>query len=157
MTDTSASLELFEISRLQARYGDVVTRRAWAELDELFAPDAPVTIDTRTGQVIDLAGPAAIGAFIAKAIERFEHFEFALLNAVADLDPGGETATGRVYIWEIRADQGTGRWTNAFGVYADRYRKRDARWVFAQRSYSSLARTGAEVGILEVLGLPPDL
>ena len=39
-------LELFEISRLQARYGDVVTRQAWDELEALFAPGAPVTIDT---------------------------------------------------------------------------------------------------------------
>ena len=65
--------------------------------------------------MIELVGAAAVGAFIAKAIERFEHFEFAMLNAVADLDEGGDTATGRVYIWEIRADRGTGRWTNAFG------------------------------------------
>ena len=46
-----------------------------------------------------------------------------MLNAVADLEEGGETATGRVYIWEIRSDRGTGRWTNAFGLYADRYLK----------------------------------
>ena len=150
----SSSLELFEISRLQARYGDVVTRQAWDELEELFAPDAPVTIDTRAGQVIELVGAAAVGAFIAKAIERFEHFEFAMLNAVADLDEGGETATGRVYIWEIRSDRGTGRWTNAFGVYADRYAKQGERWVIAQRSYSSLARTGPD---LEVFGMPPGL
>lgn len=148
----SDSLELFEIGRLQARYGDVVTRRAWAELDGLFAPGAPVTVDTRTGQVIDLTGGAAVGAFIAKAIERFEHFEFALLNAVADLDEGGETAEGRVYIWEIRQDRGTGRWTNAFGVYQDRYVKLGERWVFARRAYSSLARSGPD---LEVFGFPP--
>ena len=148
----SPSLELFEISRLQARYGDVVTRQAWDELEALFAPGAPVTIDTRTGQVIELVGAAAVGAFIAKAIERFEHFEFALLNAVADLDEGGETAEGRVYIWEIRQDRGTGRWTNAFGVYQDRYVKLGERWVFARRAYSSLARSGPD---LEVFGFPP--
>ena len=86
-----------------------------------------------------MAGGAAVGAFIEKAIERFEHFEFALLNAVADLDPSGDAATGRVYIWEIRQDRGTGRWTNAFGVYEDRYVKLGERWVFGQRAYSSLA------------------
>ena len=149
MTD---SLELFEISRLQARYGDVVTRRAWEELDALFLPDASVTVDTRTGQVIELAGGPAVGAFIAKAIERFEHFEFALLNAIADLDPGGDTATGRVYIWEIRQDAASGRFTSAFGVYQDRYAKVRGRWVFAQRSYSSLARSAPD---LEVFGFPP--
>ena len=102
--------------------------------------------------MIELVGAAAVGAFIAKAIERFEHFEFAMLNAVADLDEGGDTATGRVYIWEIRSDRGTGRWTNAFGVYADRYTKQGERWVIAQRSYSSLARTGPD---LEVFGMLP--
>jgi SnoaL-like protein len=147
----SSSLELFEISRLQARYGDVVTRQAWDELEALFAPGAPVTIDTRTGQVIELVGAGAVGAFIAKAIERFAHFEFAMLNAVADLDEGGDTATGRVYIWEIRADRGTGRWTNAFGLYEDRYTKLGERWVIAQRAYSSLARTAPD---LEVFGFP---
>jgi hypothetical protein len=145
-------LELFDISRLQARYGDVVTRRAWSELDDLFAPAAPVTVDARTGQVIEMAGGAAVGAFIEKAIERFEHFEFAVLNAVADLDPSGDAATGRVYIWEIRQDRGIGRWTNAFGVYEDRYVKLGERWVFGQRAYSSLARTAPD---LEVFGFPP--
>ena len=151
---TDPRLELFEISRLQARYGDVVTRRAWAELDDLFAPDAAVTVDTGTGQVIELSGGAAVGSFIAKAIERFEHFEFALLNAVADLDPSGDAATGRVYIWEIRQDRGSGRWTNAFGVYADRYVRAGERWRFGRRAYSSLARTAPD---MEVFGFPAGL
>ena len=101
--------------------------------------------------MIELVGAGAVGAFIAKAIERFAHFEFAMLNAVADLDEGGDTTTGRVYIWEIRADRGTGRSTNAFGLYEDRYIKLGDRWVIAQRSYSSLARTAPD---LEVFGFP---
>ena len=36
------------LGRLQARYADVVTRRAFAELVDLFRPDATVTIDTVT-------------------------------------------------------------------------------------------------------------
>ena len=34
--------------RLQSRYADVVTRRAWPELHDLFLPDTPVHIDTGT-------------------------------------------------------------------------------------------------------------
>ncbi len=150
----SATLELFEISRLQSRYGDVVTRQAWGELDDLFTPEATVTIDTRTGQVIELVGGGAVGAFIAKAIERFEHFQFAILDAVADLDPAGDAASGRVYIWEIRADRGTGRWTNAFGLYEDRYLKRDGRWRIAGRAYRSLARTAEDATKLDSFGTP---
>jgi hypothetical protein len=148
----SDSLELFEISRLQHRYGDAVTRRAWDELAAMFAPEAVVTLDMRTGQVLELVGGPAVGAFIAKAIERFEHFQFALLNAVAELDPAGDAATGRMYIWEIRQDAATGRHTNAYGLYQDDYRKVDGRWVFARRAYATLARTASD---LEVFGYPP--
>jgi hypothetical protein len=148
----SDSLELFEISRLQSRYGDAVTRRAWDELEAMFTPEAVVTLDMRSGQVLELVGGPAVGAFIAKAIERFEHFQFALLNAVADLDPGGDTATGRMYIWEIRQDAATGRHTNAYGLYQDQYVKLDGRWLFGRRSYATLARTAPD---LEVFGYPP--
>ena len=45
MTDVSGvtdpRLELFEISRLQARYGDVVTRQAWDELEGLLRAQQP--------------------------------------------------------------------------------------------------------------------
>src|SRR5207247_2092854 len=94
-------LDHYAISRLQASYGDVVTRRAWQELDSLFLPECPVRLDLRNGRTIEHVGPEAIGSFIAAAIERFEFFEFAVLNAVVNAVEG-ETASGRVYIWELR-------------------------------------------------------
>ena len=42
-------LDYVGICRLQAAYADAVTRRAWSDLDALFLPDAPVTVDTVTG------------------------------------------------------------------------------------------------------------
>ena len=54
----------------------------------------------------------------------------------------GDGASGRVYICELRHDR-EGRWTEAYGLYRDRYVRRDNVWRIAERWYSSLARRGA--------------
>ena len=142
-----------EIRELQAAYGDAVTRRAWEELVPMFRPDCPITLDLRDGRTIEHVGPEAIGAFIAGSIERFEFFEFALLNSVVDVVSAGAPATGRLYMWELRQQEG--RWSNAYGLYRDRYeRSDDDRWVFAERRYASLARTTLD-GTTEVFPIPP--
>lgn len=129
------------ITRLQAAYADVVTRRTWAELEPLFVPDAPIHVDTVSQPVIELVGAAALGTFIADAIERFEFFEFVILNTVIKVETGDAgTADGRLYMVELRQDAATGEWSNAFGVYHDTYRLVDGAWRFAERHYQSLAR-----------------
>lgn len=132
------------LQRLVSRYGDAVNRRVWGELDELFLPDAPVRVDTVTNPVVDLVGPSAVGEFIGGAIERFEFFEFATLNLRIDLYPEGraDSATGRLFMCELRQERDNGRWSNAFGVYHDDFRRVDGRWWFSRRRYQSLARTG---------------
>lgn len=136
-----SALDEFAIRRLQSTYGDVITRRAWAELDDLFVPDAPIELDLRRGEPLRLEGAAALGRMVERAVERFEFFEFALLNSVIDLVDGGN-ATGRLYMWELRQVAESGRWTNAFGLYRDAYaRGDDGRWRIASRRYSSLARS----------------
>ncbi len=135
------------IRRLQAAYADTVTRRVWPEFVDQFVPDAPVHIDTVTNPAIDLVGPGAVGDFIGAALERFEFFEFTILNAHLELRTGGDldAAQGRLYICELRQEAATHEWTNAYGVYRDDYRRVEGRWLFARRSYQSLARTGGEV------------
>jgi hypothetical protein len=145
------ALDVLAISRLQSAYGDVVTRQAWHELIPLFRPDCPVRLDLRDGRVLEKVGPEEIGAFIAASIERFEFFEFAVLNAVVDV-LSEDTATGRVYIWELR--QESGRWSNAFGLYQDTYQRIDGQWVFAERHYSSLARSAPDGNGMEVFPVP---
>ncbi len=133
------TLEYIAITRLQAAYADVVTRRAWPELEPLFLEDAPIHVDTVTQAVVELVGPRALGEFVGSTIERFEFFEFVILNTVIDVGPDG-TAHARLYMVELRQEQGSGEWSNAFGLYRDRYVSVDGGWRFAERHYQSLAR-----------------
>jgi len=148
-----SALDELAIRRLQAAYGDAVSRQAWDELGPMFAPGAPVELDLRDGTARRFDGGEAIAAFIAGSIERFEFFEFALLNAVVDV-VGDDEATGRLYMWELRQEAGTHRWTNAYGLYRDRYARLDGRWVFAERRYSSLARTAPGGDGMVVFDIP---
>ena len=143
--DTAA---LVAVQRLQAAYGDAVTRRAWTEVAALFEPDAAVHIDTRTRAPFSVEGPAALVDFIEGSLEQFTFFEFAILNSVVDVD--GDDGWGRVYICELRCDA-AGEWTQAYGLYQDRYRRTDGDWRIAGRRYSSLARTGPRI---EAFDLP---
>ncbi|MFM7068798.1 MAG: nuclear transport factor 2 family protein [Actinomycetes bacterium] len=149
------------ISRLIDGYADVVTRRAWEELHELFLPTCTVHIDTVTGAPRTLTGPAEAGTFIAGAVERFSFFEFVVLNRRIELRVGGDPdgASGRIFMREQRQGAVDGRYTSAFGCYRDRFARVDGRWWFAERRYRSLARTaadGAEAD-LEVMPWPDDL
>lgn len=139
---TAETVDYVAITRLQATYADVVNRRAWAELSDLFRPDALVRIDTVTRPAIELRGPAAVGDFIGPAIAHFEFFEFVILNSVVTID--GDRATGRIFMCELRQDRESGRFTRAFGRYEDTYVRHDGRWWFATRDYRSLARSGRD-------------
>lgn len=143
-----ATASLLAVHRLQAAYGDAVTRRRWDEVAALFEPDATVHIDTRTRSPFTVDGPGALVEFIERSLEQFSFFEFAILNSVADVD--GDDGWGRVYICELRCDA-EGTWTEAYGLYQDRYRRTGDDWRIAGRRYSSLARTGTRT---EAFDLP---
>jgi hypothetical protein len=141
--------------RLLSSYADVVTRRAWPELTDLFVADATIEVDTVTAAPRHFAGPVVLGEFIGAALERFDHFQFVVLNRVFDVDdadPG--VARGRVFISEIRREKATGEWSTTYGLYQDSYRRVEGRWWFADRRYRSLARTGRNEG---AFGLPDGL
>ncbi len=151
---SSETDDVVALWRLQSAYADVITRRAFDELDALFVRDAPIRIDTVTAPPRRIIGSEAFGQFVAQAIERYDHFAFVILNTVVDLDPSApDRATGRIFMCEIRHDRTTDTWQNAHGRYEDEYVRLDGRWRFAARSYRSMARTGPD-GI--ILGLPAD-
>jgi hypothetical protein len=144
--------DVVAVWRLQAAYADVVTRRAWPELAELIRADASIEVDTVTAPARRIVGPDQLGEFIAAALERFDHFEFVVLNRVVDID--GDTARGRLHVSEIRRDAATTEWSTTYGMYQDAYRHVDGRWWIAGRHYRSLARTGTNAG---AFGLPAGL
>lgn len=143
------------VRRLQHAYADVVNRRAWPEMTHLFMSDASVTLDLRAGVPLHLSGGAEVGEFIAGAIERFEFFEFVILNAhIAFPDgPTAGSAVSRLFMSEVRQDRADGRWTTVYGLYHDRYTFDSGRWRFAERRYHSLARTARD---LDAFPLPSD-
>jgi hypothetical protein len=146
------------ITRLQSAYADIVNRRAWAELTEIFRPDATVSIDRRAGDPLVLDGPAAVGEFIGGAIAHMDFFEFVILNVTVNLRRGGEAdrAAARMYMCELRHERDLGRRTTAFGVYHDEYVRVDGTWFIAGRTYHSIARTDIEHDDrdLDVFGFP---
>ena len=147
-----AALDELAIRRLQAAYGDAVTRRAWDELPAMFRPGCPVQLDLRDGQVMEHEGADEFVQFVARSVERFEFFEFVVLNAVVEM--AGDAATGRLYMCEVRQDAETARWSTAYGLYRDRYERLDGRWLFAERRYASLARTAPDGQGMRVFPVP---
>src|SRR5258708_5772399 len=131
MTETDDVVSLW---RLQARYADIITRRAWPELHDVFRPDTVVELDTVTSPPRALVGPEEVGTFVADAIERFDHFEFVILNTVVDI-ASDTRAAGRIFMCEIRHDRELDTWPIAYGCYEDSYTRVDGRWWFAERRY----------------------
>jgi hypothetical protein len=148
------ALDALAIMRLQGRYGDTVTRQAWDELVPLFLPGCPLRVDRGDGSIVEQVGPAAIGRFIADAIAHFEFFAFTIVNTMVDVGADGVTASARLYIHELRQERDTHRWTDAYGLYRDTYRKDDGCWRFATRDYSSIARTSATRDCMDVFPIP---
>lgn len=148
------SLDELAVRRLLGAYGDAVTRRAWDEVVAMFVPGCPVELDLRDAGTRRLEGGEAVAAFIGGALERFSFFEIALLNVVVDVDPEGGRATGRAYTWELRQLADGDRWSDAFGLYRDRYVRTDDGWRFAERRYATVARTAADGASRDVFDIP---
>ncbi len=137
------------IQRLLATYADAVNRRAWSEFSELFLDEPPIDITPSAQEPLQLAGPDALGRFIADAIERFEFFQFVFLNSRLEIRLGEDAASGRNFMCELRQDRSSGRWTRVFGVYHDRYRRIEGRWWFEHRTFHALAATGRDNAVFD--------
>lgn len=140
--EVAESVDHLGVTRLLSAYADAVTRRDWDTLAGLFLPDCVVHLDLVTRPAQEVVGPDAMAEFVSGAIDRFEFFEFVVLNHHVDLWPGGDraAATGRVFMCELRQLHGATRRTDAFGRYDDSYAKVDGRWRFAGRRYRTMAR-----------------
>ena len=142
------------LRRLQNHYGDVVTRRAWSELADVFRPDCALHLDLGDRSATHV-GPLKIGEFIASAIAHFSFFQFVILNTVVELDEGAGRAAARMYIHELRVEAEGGRRTDAYGVYHDLFeRDETGRWWFSHRHYNSFSRTAPADASVDQLVFP---
>jgi SnoaL-like domain len=152
------SVDTVSIQRLIAAYADMVTRRVWSELSDVFAPDAAVVLDLRNNGTMTIDGPAQLGEFVGRSLEQFDFFEFVVLNLHIMLHAGGDSdrATGRLWMSEIRQFASNGMWSTIHGLYRDEYARDDSApygWRIAGRRYQSLARTNRSV---ETFPIPTD-
>ena len=154
-TELRETLDWVAIRRLHARYADVVNRRAWPELADLFLPDAVVRVEMPRQDPVEAVGPAALGAFIDAAVKRFDWFQFVVLEARIEWPAGGpdDEALGRLYMVELRLDAKTGQETKAFGLYQDRYRRTAAGWRFAARRFQPTTWSGRDLSTLPLPAL----
>ena len=141
------TVDYVAVSRLQHAYADIATRRAWDELDEIFVADIPIVVDLRDREPYRFSSRDAFKDFVSAAVDRFEFFEFVLLNTRVYLSHEGDpdTAVARMYMSELRQDHVELRWTAVYGVYHDRFRRVDGQWWFVARHYSSLGRPARDI------------
>src|SRR4051812_48098226 len=134
------TVDYLAIRRLQSAYADILNRRAFDEMAEIFLPSVVAHYDAGAGQQFTVEGPEGVARFIAAAIEPLDFFEFVVLNARVQIGIDGDpdAAAARVFIGELRQHRATGRWHNSYGVYHDRYRRVDGRWWYERRQYHSL-------------------
>ena len=133
------TLAYIAITRLQQAYGDVSTRRAWAEMTALTTADAVFSYDFGTGDIIELRGASALCEFGARVLQRFSFYQYVPVNTVVDVGADG-TAHGRFYVLEVGQERETGDWLDVFGLYHDDYVFEAGTWRFARRQYQVLAR-----------------
>lgn len=131
------------IEALLGAYADVVNRRSFRELSELFLPGAPIELTTLRKEPLVLTGPEALGRFIADFVAGLEFFQFVPLSSRLELRLEEDAALGRHFICEYRWQKAEERFTQVFGVYRDRYRRVDGRWWYAHRSFDPLLSAGS--------------
>lgn len=128
------------LGRLLARYGDIVNRQAWEELADVMLPECRITLDLGE-QTHSFPDPDAFAGFMRTAMSRFEFFQFSILNSHFQVAPDRRQAAGRTTILEHRQLADGALFSNAYGLYQDRFVRTTAGWLFATRWYQSLGRT----------------
>lgn len=122
------------IRELVADYGDAVTRNDADAWGALWAEDGVWRLPEIPGME-RIEGRVAILAAWKEGMKSFP-FQVNIQTPGATV-VSGDSATGHAYTSELVTDtEGKrARWT---GLYADRYVRRDGRWLFQERSFRIL-------------------
>jgi hypothetical protein len=140
------------IGDLYSAYADLMSRRAYAELAEIFLPDTAVVVELPS-HTREIRGPEAFGEFVAQRIAHLAFFQFVNLNVLVDLagDEPHDRASARLHFCELHHDAADGGMRVLHGLYQDGFAKRDDRWWFVRRRFTPLA---VVEGGVDVFGYP---
>jgi hypothetical protein len=158
---TRELLDHVGITRVQQAYADIASRRAWNELDEVFLPETRIVVAIGGDKTLTFTGPEPFAEFVGPSVDQFEFFEFVILNSriFTSVDGDPDAATARMWMCELREFRDSGRWSVAYGIYHDRFRRIDGRWWFTTREYQTLARTALDgpnaLDVYPFPGAPP--
>lgn len=137
MTEEAVARE--SIRDLVARYNGLGDRGRFADLLELFVPDAAMELRRRGhDDHRRYEGRVEIESIFTGVSDQVEgrddsrpavaFVRHLTATHVIDLGDDGDTATGSCY-FQVLTDTGLDHW----GRYADRYVRADGRWRFAER------------------------
>lgn len=140
--DSDRASQEREIIDLTVRYAWAIDDRCFAELGEVFAPDA--TADY--GRMGVFHGLEAITEAVAGALARFDRTQHIVSNHQVTID--GERARGRCYFQaqHVAIDSGAERNHMVAGSYLDEFRRTGAGWRIASRTLRVTWREPAEPG-----------
>jgi len=125
--------EYMAVQTVITRYCDAVTRRDWAALADLFAPDA-------TWDVIGHVTFHFAGADVVPGIRGIVESTGSLvqINTPALIEIDGDRATARSTIYELGTDKEKAHRFEEPGLYEDVLTKIGGKWKFSARRFTIL-------------------
>jgi ketosteroid isomerase-like protein len=140
-----------DIRDLLARYTDAVYRKDWEAVSDCWASDG---VWHAFGQKTE--GRAEIIGWLTALTAMFSLIWQNAHTMILEID--GDVATARLYVDEITCDMGDVR-RFAMGIYHDRYKRIENKWVFAERHWDLLylgdSDLSAKIWEMPTFGPPP--
>jgi hypothetical protein len=126
-------LEHMAVQQVITRYCDAVTRRDWAALADVFAPNA-------TWDVIGHVTFHFEGDGLVPGIRGIVESTGALvqINTPALIEIAGDTATARSTIYELGTNLEKTQRFEEPGLYEDVLKRIDGKWKFVSRRFTIL-------------------
>ena len=131
LSDLERLLAIEEIGRLKASYFRCLDTKNWACIETLFAPGAEVAYNTEGSGAPatpenPVIGPAAIAAFIQRAVEHLVTIHHGHMPEIEITSP--TTATGIWAMEDILQAPGGENLVQGWGHYHETYERIDGRW-----------------------------
>ncbi len=129
--------ELEAIKRLKYAYVRCLDQKVWDEMSTLFVPEATASY---SGGKYHYEGRDAIIGFLQKNMDRPAfHTSHRMHHPEFTID--GDEASGIWAMEDVNVDSEWDFYLTGAGFYADKYVKRDGRWLFLHTGYKRTFET----------------